>query len=353
MTKKYFCLLFTIFTVLCSSYGQWENPSEKYARSYKAYENVPNKIPQSEVKNFVYFARDRKILRNHPFLKNPRFAGAQIMYTWKELEPEKDIYDFSPIEEDLAYLEGYGKKLFIQIQDTTFYNRYKAIPNYLLNKKYDNGITGQYDDNGLQEGWVAKRWNPKVRQRFAKLLLALGKALDGRIEGVNLQETSIGVSQESDPSFSTTAYVEAIKANMLALKRAFPLSTTIQYANFMPGEWLPWEDEGYLRSIYAFGEAHGIGLGAPDLMPTRKGQQNHVITMMHEHEYSVPLSIAVQDGNYLGETGTYSVTKEIINTHKNIVPMLEAFARDFLGVNYIFWSNEEPYFTKDVLPCFN
>ncbi|WP_233219145.1 hypothetical protein [Photobacterium sp. GB-27] len=34
---------------------------------------------------------------------------------------------------------------------------------------------------------------------------------------------------------------------MLSLKQAFPSSTTMQYANFVNGEWLPWEDKGYLK----------------------------------------------------------------------------------------------------------
>ena len=132
------------------------------------------------------------------------------------------------------------------------------------------------------------------------------------------------------------------------LKKAFPLSTTMQYANFMPGEWLPTDDKGYLRSIYRYGEKIGVGLGAPDLMVRRKGQLNHALAMMHENNYSVPLGIAVQDGNYIGQTGT----TEIIDERKNIVPLLHAFAKDFLKVKYMFWVNQEPYFEQDVLPCF-
>ena len=36
---------------------------------------------------------------------------------------------------------------------------------------------------------------------------------------------------------------------------------------------------------------------------------------------------------------------------KNIVPLLYAFAAGFLRVDYIFWANQKPYFTDDVLPC--
>ena len=135
---------------------------------------------------------------------------------------------------------------------------------------------------------------------------------------------------------------------MLALKKGFPQSTTMQYANFMPGEWLPSDDKGYLRSIYQFGQEIGVGLGAPDLMFKRKGQLNHTIAMMHEGQFTVPLGIAIQDGNYIGETGNNT----IVSVRENLVPVLHAFAKDFLKVNYMFWVYQEPYFSEDVIPCF-
>jgi hypothetical protein len=135
---------------------------------------------------------------------------------------------------------------------------------------------------------------------------------------------------------------------MLALKKAFPKSITMQYANFMPGEWLPGDDKGYLRSVYQYGQEIGVGLGGPDLMPMRKGQLNHTLAMMHEEKFTVPLGIAVQDGNYISETNNNNV----VTARKNIVPLLHAFANDFLKVSYMFWVCQEPYFTEDVIPCF-
>jgi hypothetical protein len=124
------------------------------------------------------------------------------------------------------------------------------------------------------------------------------------------------------------------------------------YANFIPGEWLPGNDKGYLRGIYQYGEEIGVGLGGPDLMVKRKGQLNHALAMMHEGNYTVPLGIAVQDGNYIGETGEIDEeTKR--NAHHNIVPLLHAFAKDFLKINYMFWVSQQPYFNDDVLPCFS
>jgi hypothetical protein len=347
---------------LCgSSQARWSNPSERYADAYKRYASAECPIAEDGIKHFVYFARDRQAIHDHPFLDNPRFAGAQIMYPWSQLEPSKGQYDFSTIEEDYEYLKLRGRKLFIQLQDATFSSDFRATPAYLNTEEYDNGSILQRTDEGIPEGWVAKRWNRNVQKSFALLLQALGEAFDGKIEGINLQETSIGVSADSDKSFNPALYVESIKANMLALKEAFPRSAKLQYTNFMPGEWLPWDDKGYLRAIYHYGEEIEVGLGAPDLMVQRKGQLNHALAMMHEHEYTVPLGIAVQDGNYIGLTGAdfspgsdlRDASGSVKGDRENIVPLLHAFAKDFLKVQYMFWVNQKPYFEEDVLPCFS
>ena len=184
------------------------------------------------------------------------------------------------------------------------------------------------------------------------LLQALGKEYDGKIEGINLQETAIGVNSKTDTSFSDQGYVQGLKKNMLALKKSFPKSTTMIYANFAPGEWLPGDDKGYLRSLYQYGEEIGVGLGGPDLMVTRKSQLNHALTLMHEAQYTVPLGIAVQDGNYFGKTGDEK-DDTTNSSHQNLVPLLHAFAKDFLKVKYMFWANQAPYFNNDVLTCFS
>ncbi|EAR02905.1 hypothetical protein [Maribacter sp. HTCC2170] len=346
-------LTLAIFITTQICFGQnSENVGEKYKNAYKKYLSANCPIPEDSIQHFVYFARERHEIIDHPLLRHPMFKGAQIMYFWKNFEPSKGQYDFSLLKEDYDYLKKHGKKLFLQIQDATFYPNNNAVPDYLLTDDYDGGAIQQYTENGEPAGWVAKRWNEKVRERFALFLQALGEEYDGKIEGINLQETAIEVSEKMDSTFSEQKYVAGLKANMKALKRAFSNSTTMIYANFMPGEWLPWEDKGYLKSIYKYGEEIGVGLGGPDLMVKRTGQLNHTITLMHEGKYTVPLGIAIQDGNYIGETG--EVEHANVDEHnENIVPLLHGFAKDFLKVRYMFWVNQEPYFKEHVIPCFS
>src|SRR6185437_7561534 len=201
------------------------------------------------------------------------------------LEPTKDHYDFSAIHHDLDFLNSKGKKLFIQLQDTSFYTNAVFIPKYMLEESpYHGGADMQYDINGEDEqhakpaGWVARRWDPAVRERFEKLLTALGKEFDGKIAGINLPETAVDFGEKGGlfpKDFTPQIYRDAILDQMAALKRAFPHSVTMQYANFMPGEWLPWTDKGYLRLVYQRARELGVGVGGPDLLPGRRAQMSH------------------------------------------------------------------------------
>ena len=166
---QHLVLTIILVSLTTHTFGQKKNLADRYVDAYKQYLGAACPLEKDSIKHFVYFARERQDIRDHAFLKVPRLEGAQIMYAWRELEPEKDQYDFTIIREDYEYLKAHGKKLFIQFQDGTFSPQYKAVPTYLLTPEYDGGTVTQLDDNGKVDGWVAKRWNPAVQKRFALL----------------------------------------------------------------------------------------------------------------------------------------------------------------------------------------
>lgn len=90
---------------------------------------------------------DREKLKDGTaFLELKDSDGAQIAYSWRQLEPGKDEYDFSLIREDLAFLSSKGKKLFVQIQDVSFSEKWIHVPRYLLrDPQYSSGADKQYD----------------------------------------------------------------------------------------------------------------------------------------------------------------------------------------------------------------
>ena len=307
---------------------------------------------QSAPSHFVFFNFDRNKIKEREFYENWAFAGAQLKYSWKELEVERDIYDFTSIEEDLTFLLKHGKRLFIQIQDVSFDPKRKNVPEYVLKEpEFHGGADQQYeffDDSDARAtpmGWVARRWDSAVASRFHKLLAALGSHFDGRIEGINLPETSVdfGSTGKYHPGgFSPAGYRDAIIGNMTAARSSLKKSAVLQYANFMPGEWLPWNDKGYLASIFQHAAVLGIGVGGPDLIPYKKNQMNHSYRFARQYQGKILIGYAVQEGNYSErneQTGRVVTIEE-----------LYAFAVNDLKVNYLFWYCEEPYYTRDVIP---
>lgn len=305
------------------------------------------------VHHFVFFGQDReKIKEASSFLQTKALEGAQVAYSWRQLEPEKDEYDFSAIREDLQFLTSKGKKLFVQVQDVTFSESRINVPRYLRqDAAYNGGADKQYqykdgrEEQAVVAGWAARRWDPAVQERFHKLLLTLGKEFDGRIEGVNFAETSVDFGESGrlfPKGFSFVLYRDAIITNMKALKRAFPKSVAIQYANFMPGEWRPTNDEGYLRAVYQAAKESKVGVGGPDLLPYSPGQLKSSYPLIRQAAGIVPIGIAVQDGNYDDinpKTGKRITIAELIK-----------FATEYLQVDYIFWCTQEPYYSQGLIP---
>jgi hypothetical protein len=308
--------------------------------------------PAKPVHHYVFVGRQREKLADSSFLQTKELEGAQVSYSWSELETAKDSYDFTPIREDLRFLQSRGKKLFIQLQDVTFSEANVGVPEYLQRDPvYNGGADKQYefkkdDENEpVVAGWVARRWDPAVQERLYKLLVALGKEFDGRVEGINFAETSVGFGTSGrffPKGFSYAIYRDAIIANMKALNRAFPKSVTMEYGNFMPGEWRPTEDKGYLRAIYDAAKQSGVGMGGPDLLPFRRGHLKGSYPLIREVSGIVPTGIAVQDGNFEAIDPT---------TGKPVqVSELVKFATEYLNVDYIFWGTQEPYYSGQVIP---
>jgi hypothetical protein len=307
-------------------------------------------------RHYVFYGMNREALhKDSLFLRSSGFEGAQVSYTWRQLEREKDKYDFAIVRADLALLQARGKKLWIQIQDVSFMNEHIPVPRYLLDEpQYNGGAAQQYhiekDDEqaAVAQGWAMRRWDPAVQQRFHSFLAQLGREFDGRVAGVNFAETSVtfGASGRLFPAgFSFQRYRDAVIENMKALKHAFPKSATLVYGNFMPGEWRATNDRGYLVAVYRAARGLGVGVGGPDLMPHRPGQVNTSYPLIRESSGVVPTGIAVQDGNLEEmnpKTGKRVTAVELLD-----------FATNNLRVNFVFWGIQEPFYSTAVLPLIN
>ncbi len=84
---------------------------------------------QAGPEHYIFFGRERQRISEPAFLENKNIAGAQLKYTWRELEPERDQYDLK-LGRELAFLGRHGKRLFVQLQDVSF-SEDVPVPDYL------------------------------------------------------------------------------------------------------------------------------------------------------------------------------------------------------------------------------
>lgn len=280
------------------------------------------------------------------YLNNPSIKGAQIVYSWKKLEPVENKYDFNQIYKDLQCVKLKRKKLFIQIQDRSFTPNNIPVPSYILkDPKYNGGVAQQIDNPGQGKpktvGWVAKQWQPAVRNRFQKLLIELGRQFDGKIDGINLPETSIDIVSKQKTAQFCTLYFDSILDNMNTLKKSFKKSAVVQYVNFIPCEWS--NSKGYMEKLFKYALSIGVGIGNPDTVPFKKSQMENSYSFLHSYHHSLAIvAVAVQEPDYI-----YTNPQ----TSRNFtIAELYHFNKNYLGSTIIFWNIQEPQFTEKLIP---
>ncbi|MCK0128136.1 hypothetical protein [Erythrobacter sp. F6033] len=301
-------------------------------------------LAEEELQHFIFVGGDD--LANHEALfTRADISGAQVVYTWRGLEPREGEYNFDKVERDLKLANRLGKRLFIQLQDRFFLPESRYLPDYLLNEpKYGGGLVRQEDNAGEGKekgsGWVAVQWNPHLRKRYQALLAALGERFDGRIYGINLPETAIEVPTDEDApeGFTCDIYFDAQMENIASARAAFERSLVVQYVNFWPCEWN--NDRQYMSRLFELGKNKGIGMGGPDIIPYRRGQIKNAYPFFEKVGDELPVvAMAVQ-----APTLTYTNPK----TGKKFTRAeFEGYAVSKLNVDIIFWSLKTPWLKED------
>lgn len=300
---------------------------------------LPNAHPAAAPANYLFLGGDA-LADHEPLLARPEFAGAQRIYSWRSLEPSEGKYDLSGIESDVAVAEKLHKQLFVQVQDRFFDAKARGIPDYVLtDPKYGGGLAPEFDHSdkthGVTSGWVTKQWNGNVRARFQALLRALARKFDGRIAGVNLPETAADlVDTGKATGFTCDGYFNAELDNLAYARRVFSRSMVVQYVNFWPCERN--NDHNYMARTFSFAAAEGVGLGGPDVVPFKRAQMMNSYPFFHQYRGKLKLvAMAVQEPTlkYINPGTAKPFTREEVVT----------FARDYLGVDIIFWTLEAPW----------
>ncbi|WP_454783471.1 hypothetical protein [Legionella sp. WA2022007384] len=306
-------------------------------------------LAQDDLPQLFLFLGGNEASSSEHILKNNCINGVQIIYSWKQLEPKKGFYDFSKIEKDLKFLNKEHKKLFIQIQDRSFTPDVFNVPDYIREESvYHGGVEMQYDFPGegkpITTGWVARTWDPAVRNRFQLLIRKLASQFDGRVYGINLPETSADFDPNHMPKdFTSDKYFYSVINNIRYLKKSFKKSRVIQYVNFFPGEWN--DDHLYMSRLFTFAMKYHIGLGGPDVVPYKDSQMKNSYPFFHKYNGKVLTAIAIQEPDY---TYKNPQTGDFYNFYD-----FYSFSKEYLGASILFWNIEEPFLSNQLSPNLN
>lgn len=273
-------------------------------------------------------------------IDNSVFVGGKRIYAWKDIEPSEGKYDFSKIEQDLAYLKSIGKRLWIQVFYTQFNGSLPPLtPSYMWgNSVYGCGSQyyGTYERSAQTGGWIPCFWNNNVNLKLRALYTALGDRFNKEeyLEGISLDETAIDTYTAKElPGYSATIVYAAFKENALAAKRAFSDKIVIQQINYAPYD---------LVDYSSWLAQNQIGIGSPDVILHNTTLTDTIYPQYNRYHDVVPTGPDVQWSNYEQsnpETGRLYSAQEILT---GIIRISNPW--------YMFWIKREPYFSDDVLP---
>ncbi len=265
---------------------------------------------------------------------NPDFLGVKKIYAWTDIEKAEGVYDFSQIEQDLAYLQSIGKRLWINPEYTQWGSSSPPrVPSYMWkDPKYGGQAPyyGAYQNPVGTGAWRPVIWNTYVQSRLVAFYTALGKRFNNEpyIEGITLGETSMPVG----PGYTAGGVENAFKSIALATKNAFPNKVIFSYPNWGPpdpvlfSQWLA---------------ANGIGLGEPDVVINPSNPEVYALEKTYHNV--IPTGPDVQWDNYercCNASGINFTSAEILDWTVNTT-----------NPWYMMWEHREPYFTKDVIPA--
>jgi hypothetical protein len=257
--------------------------------------------------------------------REPAIKGAQVRYTWAELEPRKGQYDFRAIENDLAQLQKRGKRLVIQVMDRGFKTDKPDafVPQYLLSEpEYLGGAVK------TKTGYGVRAWDSTVMDREIALFEALGRRFDAEpfVEAIGGEETAPAFGSQRPPDFDAQRLARELQRWITAVRAAWPHTTVLLYSN-----WLP---KG-LKDVMETCARNRCALGGPDLLPPPdKGTDGDRILKGaaggEDYRGRVPVAYAVQPAS-LGLKHSYTPAE------------LFGYAYDELHANYIFWTRNSAY----------
>lgn len=282
-------------------------------------------------------------------------VGLQGGAFWRNLEPQEGVYDFSVIEKQLKLCQKHGKRFFCTICERHFNAQEKPVPDYLYNDpKFGGGVAKFHEGKSKTSGSIARFWDPVVLDRYTRLIAELGKRFDREpyFEGIEFIETAM-IGGPAVPDLTLDTLMPALRARLIAARKAFPHCVVIQETNWLingVGDWA--SQKKAMADLFQFCYENGMGVGGPDLIPDsqRDPARPRILSYEYFPKYAgkMPLGCDVQKPQYMGRVGALKLG--------NFTPEgIRQMGLDTLKLNYFFWSTQDESglrftLSGDVLP---
>lgn len=261
---------------------------------------------------------------------NPRLRGIMMLFSWRELEPSFDFYDFNRIQLALDRAERLGTRLAIYVEAQAYLPNENRMPDYIDGPIYGGGRYWLPND-----AVNPVLWNATVAARLAALYRELGARFDAhpRLAVVTTTETALALSGYPVPDYVEPYTFEkheaAMRETIAALRDGFKRTVTIQNVNY---------PEQIVDGVVEMLRDRSVGLGGPDVFLEDPALENGVYRYYWSLAGTLPIGPSVQWDDYTwkfygGPDSDHTVTD------------LYQFARGRLRANFLFW--EARYFPRD------
>lgn len=255
-------------------------------------------------------------IQDLPFVK-----GMVLRAFWRQLEPARDVYDFSRIDRYMAMAAAHGKR-FGLLLTTKNAIAGKAAPDYLLTPWFEGGVFQITNFRG-SAGDNITLWNAHTYYRLVKLIKALAARYDGNpwFEMLIINETAFGHPALPVTDIQRAGFYDNLIRVDTAARQAFKSTVVIQYVNFPPP---------YTRGVIQNLLDQGIGIGGPDVFLADADHERLVYPPIVQASGSVPVGMQVEADCYfarsLGGAWDPPPARELYD-----------FARSRLHSNYVIW----------------
>lgn len=255
-------------------------------------------------------------IKDLPFVK-----GVVLRAFWRQLEPQKGVYDFSRIDRYLEQAAAHNKR-FGLLLTTKHFIAGVAAPDYLRTPRFDGGVFEVLKFKGTI-GDNITLWNINTYYRLVRLIKALATRYDGNpwFEVLIINETAFGHPVVPVTEAQRAGFYENLSRVDAAARLAFAHTVVVQYVNF-PYPYTPGVAQNLMDK--------GIGIGGPDVFLDDKDHERHVYPLIEQGQGKVPVGMQVESDCYyarsLGGPWDPPPPRELYD-----------FARNRLHSNYIFW----------------